>query len=233
MMTFPILFSNVKQLRMGYLLLAAWLLPAWGHAQKFYGTSDGEFILGFANIRRNGLEEPSVPRLSVFFHGQSLLHLDAGRRHGFFTGLSLRNVGFIYDESDLIRKKSRTYNVGIPVAIKVGNMDRRFLFAGYALEVPINYKEKTFVGGEKRDKFNYWFSRRVNAINHTLFVGVRLPHGASFRFTYYLTPFFNKDFETLNAQGQRERPYQDFNVHLFHFSLAKMITKEKKLYVWD
>jgi hypothetical protein len=221
--------SMMKSVVVGLLLLLALNTVA----QKPYVTSDGELILGFANIDRNGVREPSVPRLTLFFHGQSLLHIDRSSRSGFFTGLSLRNVGFIYEESDLIRKKFRTYNLGIPVALKFGNMDRTYVYAGYELEIPFNYKEKTFVSGEKVDKFNNWFSNRVNPINHTVFVGVRLPYGTSLRFKYYLTPFFNEDFETLDALGQRQRPYQNFNAHLFYFSIVKMITKGKKLEVLE
>ncbi len=202
-------------------------------AQKQYLTSDGELIFGFANIERNGVREPSVPRVTLFFHGQTLWHIDRSQQFGWFTGLSLRNVGFIYDESDVIRKKFRTYNLGIPVAVKIGNMDRTYVYGGYELEIPFNYKEKTFVSGEKRDKFNNWFSNRVNTINHTVFVGVRLRYGTSLRLKYYLTPFFNEDFETLDGQGQRIRPYESLNAHLFYFSIVKMITKGKKLEVLE
>jgi hypothetical protein len=219
---------------MKHLLPVAFLfLSGIAFAQKPYVTSDGELILSFANIERNGLSESSVPRLTLFAHGQTLVHVDRSARFGWFGGLSLRNVGFIYDESDLIRKKFRTYNLGIPVALKIGNMDRTYVYGGYELEIPFNYKEKTFVSGEKRDKFNNWFSNRVNPINHTVFVGVRFPYGTSLRFKYYLTPFFNEDFETLDGQGQRVRPYQNFNAHLFYFSIVKMITKGKKLQVWE
>lgn len=216
-----------------FLLSLGLLMTMTALAQKQYLTSDGELILGFANIERNGVREPSVPRLSLFFHGQSLWHMDRSQHFGWFTGLSLRNVGFIYDESDLIRKKFRTYNLGIPVAIKIGNMDQTYVYGGYELEIPFNYKEKTFVSGEKRDKFNHWFSNRVNPINHTVFVGVRLRYGTSVRLKYYLTPFFNETFETLDGQGQRVRPYENLNAHLFYFSIVKMITKGKKLQVWE
>lgn len=215
------------------LLCSALLVAGGAFSQRHYITADGELILGFAGIDRNGLREPSIPRFTAFFHGQSLLHIDRGNQLGYFMGLSLRNVGFIYDESDLIRKKARTYNLGLPLAVKFGHPDGRYVYAGYEMEFPFHYKEKTFVSGEKRDKFNYWFSRRVNPIQHTVFVGVRLPQGASLRFKYYLTPFFNERFETLNAQGQRERPYDQFTVHLFYFSLVKMITKDKHLQVWE
>jgi hypothetical protein len=47
--------------------------------QRPYITSDGEIILGFANINKNGTEDSAIPRFTMFFHGQSLAHFDQGR----------------------------------------------------------------------------------------------------------------------------------------------------------
>ena len=97
-------------------------------------------------------------RFSPVVNIQNWLNYDKSEKLGFFTGLSLRNVGFIYDVDETTRKKYRTYNVGIPVGVKIGNLSDKFLFFGYELEIPVHYKEKTFVNEDKAEKKNYWFT---------------------------------------------------------------------------
>jgi len=53
------------------------------------------------------------------------------------------------------------------------------------LEIPINYKEKTFINEEKDDKTNIWFSGRVPLIDHSLMAGIQVPYGATLKFKYY------------------------------------------------
>lgn len=207
------------------LFVSALIFCTAASAQRPYVTSDGEFIFGFASINKNGTEDSAIPRFTMFFHAQWLAHFDQGENVGFFTGLSLRNVGFIYEENEANRKKFRTYNLGVPVGIKIGDMDNFYVFGGYELELPFNYKEKTFVNDEKVDKFNVWFSRRTPTFYHTLFAGIRFPRGMSLKFKYYMTPFFNKNY-TL-ADGTQ--PYQSFEVNTFHISISSMITKRKKV----
>ncbi len=197
-------------------------------SQKHYVTSDGEIILGFADINNNGVQDEGIPRFSIFFHAQSLVHSDIGEHVGIFSGLTLRNVGFIAEQDASTRKKFRTYNVGIPVGLKIGNMNNMYFFGGYELELPFNYKEKTFVNEEKVDKFNVWFSRRTPTVYHTLFAGVRFPRGISVKFKYYLTPFFNKNY-TQQENGMAVLPYENYEVNTFHVSVASMITKGKKV----
>lgn len=196
--------------------------------KKTYVTSDGEIILGFANINQNGSSEQSTPRFSMFFHAQSLVHFDKTENFGIFSGLGIRNVGFIYDQDASTRKKYRTYNVGIPIGVKFGDMNGLYLYGGYELELPFNYKEKTFINEAKEDKFNVWFSKRVPSIYNTLFVGVRFPHGISLKFKYYLTPFFNKNYTEIQ-NGNPVKPFANLDVNTFYISLSTMISKGKKV----
>jgi len=197
------------------------------NAQKTYLTSDGELILGFASIKQNGSSEQSIPRFTMFFHGQSLVHFDKTENFGIFSGLGIRNVGFIYDQDASTRKKFRTYNVGVPIGVKFGDMNGLYLFGGYELELPINYKEKTFINEAKEYKFNVWFSKRVPSIYNTLFVGVRFPRGVSLKFKYYLTPFFNKNY----TEGSGVKPFENLDVNTFYISISTMISKGKK-FMW-
>jgi hypothetical protein len=109
-------------------------------------------------------------------------------------------------------------------------MNRSFLYGGYELEIPVNFKEKIFTNGDKTSKRSEWFSAETTTFNHAVFVGVQMPHGANIKFKYYLTNFFNKDYTTLDSQGLSYKPYQDMNVNVFYFSLNLFILKNTHFY---
>lgn len=207
--------------------LALVFVSGFVFGQRPYITSDGEIILGFASITNNGTEDSAIPRFTMFFHGQSLAHFDQGQNFGLITGISLRNVGFITDSGPDVRTKHRTYNLGLPLGFKVGNMNGMYVYGGYEFEIPFNYKEKRFENDEKVSKFNTWFSRRTPTFYHAVFAGVRFPRGMSLRFKYYATSFFNKNFTLSDGT----RPYQNMEVNTFHIALTSMITKGKKVVV--
>ena len=208
------------------------LLPGIMQAQddRFYTTTSGELIFSFASVETAGSKDGSIMRFSPVFNIQNWVNFDKSEKLGFFSGLSLRNVGFIYDVNDTTRKKYRTYNIGIPVGIKFGNLSDKFLFFGYELEIPLNYKEKTFIDEDKEDKDNIWFTSRVPTINHSLMAGIQLPHGATIKFKYYLTNFFNKDFKASDGQGGTYKPYENTNVNIFYFSLSFGLLKNTSFY---
>jgi len=200
-------------------------------AKKVYTTTSGELIFSLANITDNGNEEGSILRFSPVVNIQNWVNIDKTDNFGLFTGLSVRNVGFIYDvPGTSTRKKYRTYNLGIPVGVKIGNLSKSFLFAGYELEVPVNYKEKTFINEDKEDKDNIWFSNRVNTFNHSLMLGVQMPYGATLKFKYYLTNFFNKDYTATDSQGVQFKPYANMDVNVFYFSLSFGLLKNTDFY---
>jgi hypothetical protein len=208
------------------------LLPGIIQAQddKIYTTTSGELIFSFASINEAGDEGGGIMRFSPVINIQNWLNYDKSEKLGFFTGLSVRNVGFIYDVDETTRKKYRTYNVGIPVGVKIGNLSDKFLFFGYELEIPVNYKEKTFIDEDKDDKKNIWFTDRVPTINHSLMAGVQLPYGATIKFKYYLTNFFDEDFEASDGQGGTYKPYQNLDVNIFYFSLSFGLLKDTNFY---
>ncbi|MEQ1587673.1 MAG: hypothetical protein ABL895_17435 [Cyclobacteriaceae bacterium] len=201
-------------------------------SKKVYTTTSGELIFSFANINYLGSESESVIRFSPVFNIQNWVNIDQSENFGIFTGFSVRNVGFIYDVPDQpgVRMKHRTYNLGIPIGFKLGNLSDKFIFAGYELEIPFNYKEKTFVNEDKTEKKDIWFSNRVNTFNHTLMAGVQLPYGATLKFKYYLTNFFNKDYEESDGQGGTSKPYANSDYNVFYFSLSFGLLKNSDFY---
>lgn len=201
---------------------------------KFYSTFGSEMIFSFASIDDNGQEASSVLRWTPVINLQTMLNYDFAKSFGLFTGIGVRNVGFIYDDyidpvsGEKVKKKFRNYNIGIPIGLKVGNLDRLFVYGGYEIEFPLAYKEKTFQN-EIKDKFVVWFSKRVPTVYHTLMVGVQFPYGAGLKFKYYLTNFHNKDY-TATVDGVQYKPYEGLNSNVFYISLTFSLFKNTDLY---
>ena len=187
-----------------------------------YVTSGGELIFSLANVEKNGNSESSTVRFSPVFNFQIMLNKDMSKNFGLFTGLAVRNVGYIIsdytDPSNNLsyKKKFRSYNLGIPIGLKVGNLDRTFLYGGYEIEMAFTYKEKTYVDGDKTDKITGWFSDRNELFQHGFLVGIQFPYAANLKFKYYLSEFHNRDY-TNNAGI---KPYSALKSNIYYFSLC-------------
>jgi len=213
---------DMKKTLTAFVLFAVATLPLAAQDSKPYTTSSGELIFSASTFDGDG-----AIRFSPVINVQNLINFDKSESFGWFTGLNVRNVGFIYDESATVRKKVRTYNVGIPLGVKVGNLGGRFIYFGYELEIPVNYKEKTFVSEDKEDKFNTWFSKRTPTFTHSLMVGLQLPYGSNIKFKYYLTPFYDQDFEGVDSGGN---PIVLPDVNVFYVSLNFALFKNDEFY---
>ena len=213
-------------------LLAAPLVKA--QTGKFYTTFGSEMIFSFSSIDDNGNKTGGNMRWTPVINLQTMVNYDPVKSFGLFSGIGVRNVGFIYDgytdpeTGDKVKKKFRNYNIGIPVGIKVGNMERLFVYGGYEIEFPLAYKEKTFQN-EIKSKFTVWFSKRVPTVYHTLLVGIQFPYGANLKFKYYLTNFHNKDFTT-TVSGVQTKPYENLNANVFYISLCFNLFKNTEFY---
>lgn len=198
---------------------------------KAYVTSGGELIFSLAHIEQNGSGEGSTLRFSPVFNLQVMLNKDLNKNLGLFTGLALRNVGYIMNDykdpsSNLIyKKKFRSYNLGIPVGLKVGNLDKTFFYGGYEIELAMAYKEKTYDGGDKISKITGWFSSRQELFQHGFFVGIQFPYATNLKFKYYLSEFHNRDY-TNNAGI---KPYGALKSNIYYFSLCFFLFKNLHL----
>ena len=194
---------------------------------KGYWTSGGEMLFSFANITDNGVGESSTLRWAPVFNLQGRYNYDFGKNVGIFTGLGVHNVGYIYDNyqertniegamGNYYKKKFRTYNIGLPLAIKIGDMDNLFFYGGYEIEVPIVYKEKTFDGGDKIEKITGWFSNRTQTFQHGFIAGVQFPYGFNVKFRYYMSEFHNQNF----TESSGVKPYSGLESHIMYFSVG-------------
>lgn len=209
---------------------------AWcQNSNRIYTTTSGEFILSWANVKANGEEANSVTRFSPYFNLQNSLHIDKSDKLGFFTGLNIRNVGFIYDDPTEVntRYKLRTYNLGVPFAIKFGDLAGSSFFAGYELELPINFKEKTFINEDKEDKSSDWFSKRTPSFYHSLFAGFQGPYGLQVKFKYYMTNFVDQGYAANDGNGNTIYPYENLDAKVFYVSLSYQLFRNASFYYSD
>ena len=51
--------------------------------------------------------------------------MNLGKSFGIYTGIGVRNIGMINRLNDTIKIKQRVYALGIPVGIKLGDMQKR------------------------------------------------------------------------------------------------------------
>jgi hypothetical protein len=184
-----------------------------GQDKNVYTTSSIEYLFSWSDVTDNGQKLSGPVRFAPVFNFQNNLNKDISEKFGLYLGLSLNNVGFIYDVDEFTRKKVRSYNLGIPVGIKIGNMNGAYLFGGYTVEFPLNYKEKTFIDEEKT-KFNTWFSDRTQ-IQQAVMAGIQFPYGANIKFKYYFTDFYKKGYT--DSTGQ---PYENFSGNAMVISLG-------------
>ena len=216
-----------------------------------YFSFEGEMIFSLANIEESTIIDYQQnlrwsPVLNLAWH----YNYDISNLLGFNIGIGIRNVGFIakadpvnievdgevikvgmdIEDNDIDRVKYRNYNLGIPIGFKVGRLDHKrplFLFAGYEIEFPFHYKEKEFDGNDKLRKRTDWFSPKTNNFQQAAFVGFQLPKGFSLKFKYYLTNFFDSNFEEfVEVDGvdvsatTRSKPFENFNAQVYYMSLA-------------
>lgn len=212
-------------MKIRFLVLAVlWLFSLSARAQKLYTVSGGEIIFQSASVeKKTNVGNASVNtnlRFTLFFHLGEYLHYDFGDHVGIFSGLGIRNVGFITDEGDTTAK-FRTYNLGMPLAIKIGSFKKNlFLFGGAEYEWMFHFKQKTFVDNTKT-KYTSWFSKHTPAFIPSVFVGLQLPAGFQFKFRYYLDNYLKEDYSYMSAP-------QGFNeTQVWYISISYQIRNNK------
>lgn len=168
----------------------------------------------------------STPRFTAFFHLGANINYDFNKNVGVFTGLNIKNIGFIekINGTDSTIKR-RVYTFGIPVGLKLGNVKHgSYLMLGGGVDFPFNYKEKGFVKRNDKAKFNEWFSNRTPAAMPYVFVGAHLRPMFAFKLTYYPSNFMNPNYELAN----NDKPYANYDVQLVSLTFGFDISYRPK-----
>lgn len=210
---------------------------------KLYRASGGELIFSGAEISYNDAPVNSKLRFTGFFHAQQMLNLDVGPFLGAYTGIGIRNIGFITEDlyqnigfmgvddshpdwDKEVKIKRRSYTLGVPLALKVGSMDKQiFFYGGAEYEWTFHYKQKLFIDGEKF-KFSEWASDRVNPWLLSVFAGIQLPKGMNIQFRYYLDNFLNPGFQGIDFGENVDYSLFD-QTGIFYVSLNTVMSKRK------
>ena len=195
--------------------------------QKFYvGSALDGAIFSTATIQSSATSASGVKttlnatgtiRFSLVINTGLTFNFNLSRHLGIYTGIDLKNVGYIYKDPSGNTVKRRTYNLGAPLGIKVGNMARKrgYFFLGGGMDVPVQYKEKTFVIRSEKSKINEFFSDRTPLLMPYVFAGITLGNGGTLKVQYYPNNYLNPDFVTKGTM-----PYAGMDVHLILLSLG-------------
>ncbi len=161
-----------------------------------YRSGGGEIIFSGADVQfDNGSSVVDVntnTRFTLFLHIQQWANFDITNNFGFLAGGSLRNIGFIVEDlyqnvgfsgiqpddpnwNKNTKIKRRSYALGVPLGIKVGDFDKNFFFyAGGEYEWMFAYKQKQFIDDNKT-KYVEWFQHRVNPFGSLPFCRFAIP----------------------------------------------------------
>ncbi len=185
--------------------------------KAYFSTGMDGYILSTALQQKDGeFLKFSTPRFSAFVHLGLNINYDFNKHIGLFTGINVKNIGFIekYNNPDSTVKR-RTYTFGIPLALKLGNVQYgSYFIVGGGIDFPFNYKEKGFIKRSHKTKFNEWFSDRTPAAMPYFFVGAHLRPLMTIKLQYYPGNFLNPDYQQSTASGIIEKPYERYNVQL-------------------
>jgi hypothetical protein len=204
------------------LLFISFLFSVTLFAQKnkFYTTAGGDGgIFSYSNASEGGRSYSNIVRFSPVFNFGTSWHYDFNKTFGMFWGWNVRNIGII-TERDSIKYKRRVYSLGIPVAFKIGNLNRNsFMYAGYEISFPFLYKEKLFINDDKKSVCETWFSDKTPRVLHSVFIGTHFPNQATIKFQYYLSNFFNQQYAE-KQNGIDVRPFQTANANIFFLTFG-------------
>jgi hypothetical protein len=202
-----------------FLIAPLLIISLFSQAQQLYTMSGGEVIFQSSSIEQYNTDVNSNVRFTLFFHLGEYVHFDLTDNIGLFSGLGIRNVGLISEEND-VRIKYRTYNLGVPLAIKLGSFDKNlYVFGGAEYEWMFHFKQKVFENDEKT-KYTEWFSNRTPHFIPSVFAGVQFPMGFQVKFRYYLENYLNNSYQGSSTYSD----YTGFNkTQVWYISFSYVI----------
>lgn len=163
-------------------------------AQKVYTSTELKLIFSTAaQTQRDEATIKSPMRFSGFFNYAVIANIDFNNRFGISIGGEIKNIGLILKDS-IFRTKHRAYAIGIPVYLRLGNLDKRwYVYAGGQYDYLFGYKEKVFVNDSKIKRTN-GFGNDVNPFIPSVFLGFKAKSGISLSLNYMLNNFFSSEY---------------------------------------
>lgn len=181
-------------------------------------------ILSFSQVSDSGQSISSLPRFTFLGNYGRNVHIDFGKHFGFFTGLESKNVGFITKNEQNLKIKRRIYGIGIPLALKIGNFEKWYVYGGAEYQYAFNYKMKTF--DDKGNKTKYqssWGGTETPNFLPSAFVGLNWK-SLDIKLQYYFQNFINSEKTAINAfnpafmdikDSYYKNYYKNYNANVF------------------
>ncbi len=205
-------------------------------AQDVYPISAWEFLFQFADIEKASTDVTNKLRFTIVVNFGQYWHVDFNNNVGMYSGLAIRNVGFIYNTPLPTKTIRRTYNLGVPLALKVGAFDKHIYFlAGGEYELTFHYRARKWLSNS-RDGTKYidgeWFSKKSRRFVPSVFAGVQFPGGFNVKFKYYLQHILNEDYVGPDL-GENDVSFSDYTkLNMMYISLSwQFRTDQWKKYV--
>jgi len=186
-------------------------------AQKVYSSNQIKLIFSNAPGISRGSENIASPmRFTAFFNYSTFLNVDLTKYFGVSIGLEMKNIGVILKDS-AFSTKHRAYAVGVPVYLRIGNMDKKWYFlAGAQYDYLFAYKEKIFVDDAKIKRHPY---NSVRPFIPSVFIGFKGKSGASISVHYMLQNFFTDDYRFKDPRDNHELTSYN-NSQLLYFTIG-------------
>jgi hypothetical protein len=209
--------SRRERMRMMHDSMKASMAPLPAGRWYFGGNFDGA-IFSTAVFERPGVRRATTPvRFSAVGIGTNF-NYDFDEHFGIFTGIGIKNIGFIEKVGDSTIKR-RVYTAGVPLGLKLGNLQKRnYGFIGGGVDFPINYREKGFVNRGDKKKFNEFWSERVEWYQPYFFAGAAFG-GTTLKLQYYPGNFFNTEYE-VSANGTTTTPYKGWRAQMIYLTIG-------------
>ncbi len=163
--------------------------------KRFYGVFESKTLFQIGLLQDSaGGNMGSIVRFAPFANYTVQMHKDITNKFGVYTGVGIKNVGFITKYNAEYTVKSRAYCLSVPLGLKFGNMNKEtyFYVAGEFL-AKLDYKEKIFDDGDKSKTKNLG---DINPINYSGMAGFNIKE-FTFGVEYTLNNLYGNNYRLM------------------------------------
>ena len=195
-------------------------LPRPAASQSIYPVTSWESLFQWADVEQSGFNTTQKLRYTIFFNYGQYVHANLNNHIGFYSGLAIRNVGFIYNTDIPTKTIRRSYTLGIPLALKLGVFDKHYyILGGGEYELLFHYKAKRWNSSDRggtKIKESEWFSRRTERFVPSWFIGIQFPGGFNIKYKHYIGDFLNLDYVGSDL-GNSDVHFSDYTLLKMHY----------------
>ncbi|MFC2081323.1 hypothetical protein ACFLR8_03850 [Bacteroidota bacterium] len=205
-------------------------------AQEVYAISSWENLFQWADVENTGYAVNEKLRYTLAFNVGQYWHVDFNNMIGFYSGLGVRNVGFIYDTDLPTKTIRRSYNLGVPLAIKLGVFDKKiYIMGGGEYELLFHYKARRWDSNKRRGPMTVedeWFSDKTERFIPSVFAGIQFPGGFNIKLKYYLGDFLDLDYTGDDLREPNVSFSEYTKINMYYISICwQFRTDQMKKYI--